>query len=475
MTRKWWALCALLISLSFLSACMAVEAAPLIGQQLAESTSAAVERQVGTPDALMVCEGEFSYVVLYPDTGYRALDNAIKSWAQSAVADAVTARTLSDDGRQGGEMMVHYESHLLDGRYIGVALTGQYESQGSSAPVDYVGAFNYDIQEEALLSSLDLFPYAVHPQLFALIEDALLALNPGLDADTLGISAAWLEPAVLTEDGLRVYLRENRLSIENWPSYLELSYEQLNGLIFLDDAPAIIEMESPPITEPVDEAPVATEPLSPETPTQSPDLDPERPMLALTFDDGPSEITAQLLDLLARHQVPATFFMIGRQVAEYSGAVARMVEQGCEVASHTWNHPNLSRQTDAVIEEQLTRTAEAIELASGVYPNLLRPPYGEADAEVKAVAERMGIYLINWSIDTVDWKSRDAQAVYEHIMEKAKDGQIILCHDLYASTFEAMELAIPALLAEGYQFVTVSELLGIGGETRQPGVVYRHK
>jgi peptidoglycan/xylan/chitin deacetylase (PgdA/CDA1 family) len=198
-------------------------------------------------------------------------------------------------------------------------------------------------------------------------------------------------------------------------------------------------------------------------------------MLALTFDDGPGKYTDLMLDILARYNVPATFFIIGRQVADYPETVARMAEQGCEVAGHTWDHPSLTGQTEADMAHQMNSTADAIEAASGVRPTLVRPPYGDADETVKKVAGEQGFALVTWSVDPLDWQSLNADAVADAILEAAAPGAFVLSHDLYASTCDDMERVIPALLEQGYQLVTVSTLLEADGGAVQAGHLYRRQ
>ena len=106
---------------------------------------------------------------------------------------------------------------------------------------------------------------------------------------------------------------------------------------------------------------------------------------------------------------------------------------------------------------------------------LVRPPYGSSNKQVRGLAEELGIFLINWSVDTQDWKLRNADAVYEAVMTAAKDGAIILCHDLHKTTVEAMERVVPALIAEGYQLVTVTELLTSKGGVMEPGIIYHQR
>lgn len=193
-------------------------------------------------------------------------------------------------------------------------------------------------------------------------------------------------------------------------------------------------------------------------------IDPSKPMVALTYDDGPSaKNTPRILATLKENNVRATFFMVGKQAAKNTGLVAQMVEQGCEVANHTYDHTMMSKVDPVELTRQLEMTNQVVADASGVSPVLMRPCGGERnDAGMNAVGS-ISMPAILWSIDTLDWKTRDAQNTVNTVLEQVKDGDIILMHDLYEATAQASETIIPELIRRGYQLVTVSELASYRG------------
>ncbi len=204
-------------------------------------------------------------------------------------------------------------------------------------------------------------------------------------------------------------------------------------------------------------------------------LDLSRPMIALTFDDGPGRGTERILDLLSENGGRATFFVIGDLAGKNPNTVRQIAEQGCEVANHTWGHKKLTDLAQEDILQQIGDVNDMVETVTGTRPRLLRPPGGEYNDVVLEIARQMDMALVNWSIDPKDWKRRDADAIYEAIMKDARDGGIVICHDIYNSTAEAMERVIPELTAQGYQLVTASELLGSREGGIQPGVAYRKR
>ena len=197
-------------------------------------------------------------------------------------------------------------------------------------------------------------------------------------------------------------------------------------------------------------------------------------MVALTFDDGPSAIyTNHILDILEQHGGRATFFVLGYRVAGHADTIRRTVQLGSEVAGHSWDHPDLSLMSDeADIAGEIERTSAAIRAITGTPPPIYRPPFGRTNDLAEQVSARLGYAIINWTLDPRDWEHRDADKVFELIMNDVESGDIIVLHDVHPSTALAMERVVPALIAEGFELVTVSELLTHAFGELEPGVIY---
>ena len=185
--------------------------------------------------------------------------------------------------------------------------------------------------------------------------------------------------------------------------------------------------------------------------------------IAMTFDDGPNaQLTPKLLDMLKERGIKATFFVVGRNVAEYPDIVRRMTDEGHEVANHSWSHPALTKLGAEGFRKQIESTNEAIVKATGKRPVLMRPPYGATSAILnKRLSEQFGLKVILWSVDPLDWKYRNSNRVYNTIIQNTQAGSIILTHDIHATTVAAMPATLDALLGKGYKFVTVSELIAM--------------
>ena len=207
-------------------------------------------------------------------------------------------------------------------------------------------------------------------------------------------------------------------------------------------------------------------------PSYAGNVDPTKPMVALTYDDGPSaSTTPRILARLAEQGGRATFFMVGKQAERNMDIVKQMVEQGCEVANHTYDHTLMTKVAPEELASQLARTNQVISDASGISPILMRPCGGARSDAGMNVVGAISMPAVLWSVDTLDWKTRDAQNTINTVLENVKDGDIILMHDLYDATAEASEIIIPELINRGFQLVTVSELSAYRGGML-PGKTY---
>lgn len=194
-------------------------------------------------------------------------------------------------------------------------------------------------------------------------------------------------------------------------------------------------------------------------------LDPNGKYVALTFDDGPRpDVTPRILDTLKKHDAKATFFMLGSQVEYYPSLANKVEEAGHDIGNHTMNHQDLSILDSNKIKEEAQKSSRIIEKATGQKPTLLRPPYGAWNDSVKRVTKEMGVPMVMWSVDSLDWKSRNAAAVNEEVMSNVAPGSIVLLHDIHPSTADALPQLLSSLEEQGYQMVTVSQLLELWDE-----------
>ena len=187
----------------------------------------------------------------------------------------------------------------------------------------------------------------------------------------------------------------------------------------------------------------------------------EGPYIAFTFDDGPHPTqTPRVLKMLKERNIKATFFCLGDCVAQNPDVAKQIVEEGHEIANHSWNHPQLSKMGEASVKDQLGRAHNVIKQTTGVTPTLMRPPYGAFTATQRTWAHAAWNYkCILWDVDSLDWKHRAPAKTESIIVKETKGGSIILCHDIHKTTIDAMPATLDALLAKGFKFVTVTELV----------------
>ena len=221
------------------------------------------------------------------------------------------------------------------------------------------------------------------------------------------------------------------------------------------------------------------EPTPTPIPTPTPTPDPDRLMVALTFDDGPRETgTDHILDLMEQYGGRATFFVLGSSINdETAPLLQRMVDLGCEIGIHGLDHSNLTKMS---YEGQKKRYAQmkqilAERIEGGYTPRIMRPPGGNYNAQVQRAAKDAGLSVIIWSIDTLDWEKASTREILDVCYRRIKNGTIVLFHDKLKATGTAMEELIPWLLDQGYELVTVSELLESRGVPLEPGKIYWEK
>jgi peptidoglycan/xylan/chitin deacetylase (PgdA/CDA1 family) len=198
--------------------------------------------------------------------------------------------------------------------------------------------------------------------------------------------------------------------------------------------------------------------------------DKKRPMVALTFDDGPGPYTSKLLDCLEEYDAHATFFMLGQNVEYYPDEVKRMVELGCELGNHSWNHDNMyeveSSEGISAVADDFASADNALIAAAGQAATVARAPYGNGNTEIY---EAVGKPFFMWSLDTEDWSLLNVDADYAAVMDSDAlgDGTIVLMHDIHEQSVDAAIRLIPDLIAKGYRLVTVSEMAEAKGVTLQ--------
>ncbi|WP_139187782.1 polysaccharide deacetylase family protein [Bacillus tuaregi] len=269
----------------------------------------------------------------------------------------------------------------------------------------------------------------------------------------------WLESSIKNPDQLNWKINQNVLTLflddQDGQNHLEIPLEKLTEY-FTDYTKDLQQL------------------IPPESTVRN--LDPAEKYIALTFDDGPSpQVTPRILETLKQHGAKATFFMLGSRVQYYPELAKQVAAEGHEIGNHTGSHPNLSKLNEEQIKQEIVGASQIIEEVIGLSPAYFRPPYGVYNPIVEKVAFEHNSPIVLWSVDSLDWKNRNPEGVNQLVKDTISPGSIVLLHDIHSSTADALPLLMTELKKEGYQFVTVTELLSlqeINGNGPYYGVAY---
>lgn len=261
----------------------------------------------------------------------------------------------------------------------------------------------------------------------------------------------------LNHNGKRYYFDEDGI--------MQTGKIPIDGRVYLFAENGTMEGYAEPTPTPVPEQPEQIE-----FPAKAvPNPDGSKPSIAITFDDGPGQYADRILDCLEANHAKATFFMLGELIPNFPEQVKRMDALGCELGNHTYHHADLTKLTAQEIASEINDTDAELEKLVGHKATVLRPPYGAFNDFVASSTETP---MVLWSIDTLDWKTRDPEQTILSAAQNVRDGSIILMHEIYEETAEAVETLIPMLIEAGYDLVTVHELAERHNMTLNSGIAY---
>lgn len=411
--------------------------------------------RISTPRPSLVIN---HYDVHYPILKNEKIDSALKGYAtaqENAFAKKIKGK--EDDARNKLTLsykVMHY------GKETATVVFYQREEITGEPVLTSQNMMTFGFLAEKQLVVTDLFKgdVDVRGTIADLLYDYLkqydpTGLSPAEFANLLNLQMSNIQGFWLDGDDVIISLNPHQLGSTVDTKTVAIKKELLVGIL----NPEFIAPD--PDTHPVT-APAVPSYAITAMPKRFDQIDPNGKMLALTFDDGPGGYTNRVLDVLKQYRAHATFFVIGRQVAGYAGVELRTIAEGNEIGNHSWSHPDLTTLSYAGMEQQISDTQRAIQAATGGFtPTLMRPPYGAVNGVVNSFLRNYGLTETLWNVDTRDWLDQNAQIVYDRIMGSAADNRIILLHDIHPTSVAAVEQAIPALVRDGYQLVTVSQLL----------------
>ena len=391
--------------------------------------------------------------IIYPETQIESLDNAINEWVDETL-EKYKAEASKTKGTEIAELSVTYDSYSVNETTLAIKLSGTFFSPSMAHPIDLLKTFNFDITNQKILLINDI----INAEAVETLKN-LVASKANIDA--AAVNEDILNYFLVTKESLEIILnRGEYLPMSEGAKTISVPFTEL-GDVFCEAF-----FYKPPKPEPPP-PPAVPQPVAPMPPVNT-----GGGMIALTFDDGPSAHTERLLNIFATYGGKGTFFVMGSFINGREETLKRIVNEGHQIGNHSWSHRLFTSINDAELTDQIMMTRAKIMEVTGVDCTLVRPPYGGYNDTVRFKGEQLGVTFVNWDIDTLDWKYKNASKIHNHIMKYANDGAIILCHDLHKTTVDAMETAIPKLIESGYQLVTVSELLTSGGQAMVPGMLY---
>ncbi len=421
-----------------------------------------------------------NFAISYPKTDNAGLNRII---AEKLASLKQAFQTASAENKPGlavpekDELHIEYESWLSSGRYANIKFLHFTSLVATSGPYTEVSTIVFDLQTGKQLFLTDLIDIN-QPELQKYMRDDIKSqLRVQGETDLLDKNniLSGKTAFALTDDELQLYF-DPGVVLPKYYGVIKVSLKQKDFPIHFPEAS---ETTSSTETEATSSAQIETSATSVETSATSTEtspafpgriVDPAKPMIALTFDDGPnSATTLRIIKALKDNGSVATFFTLGNRVKDGQATLQAMLNANCEIGNHSFNHKSFVGLSLADLHDQIDTTDNLLKEAGVPITGLLRPPYGAIDDTVK---NNTGKTIILWDVDTRDWESRDATAVAQHIMTHLADGNIILMHDIYESTASAAEQVIPKIIAEGYQLVTISELLQAKGLPEKAGTVY---
>ncbi|WP_304507060.1 polysaccharide deacetylase family protein [Anaerotignum sp.] len=481
MKRRKWMICLLVLAVALgLCGCgqnNAVSAAEPLMLPVEPIRPVKTERKqlIGEKESMIEYAAPLAYVLAYPHMSNEEINNQILDFVQGlkgAFAEQYDVKDEKEKRRLTQKdcdkfLYLDYDSYVVSEDKVCIVFYETQELGQDVLPVERVHIFHFDTNTGQRIVEKDIRKDGFLEAASAYTIQYFTQNEPYKDRifgdykTTLAPDAGRFERFALNSEGVIFYF--DRYDI--FPGSLGrvdllIPYSELPGLL------NGVGVEAPPVAEEEE-----TEPIQPiEKPER--EIDPDKPMVALTFDDGPKPAqTERILDALEKYGVVATFFDLGSLVEAYPDTVKRELELGCEVGSHSYSHKNFNTLSEEAIAEDVKKTEEAFRNTIGVEPTVFRPPYGNCNDFVK---EHIPLAMVTWSVDTLDWKSKDPDAIMKVIRSQGDlDGKVILMHGIYETSAEATEELVPYLLKQGYQLVTVSEMAQYKhGEQLEAGKLY---
>lgn len=357
----------------------------------------------------------------YPKTNIPILDNKIEKYINTNYKnfknDYNNLLSLSDKS----ELNIDYE-YYYDDNYLSIGLFTFINSTNLENSLFNVKTFLYDLNKNKILSFSDIVEDEELNDINATIINKLIQNNIELDCIK---KQKDYDNFIINDEFVFVFVENNKIDI---PINL---FSKLNIEASSDEQTVFQTQENTKV------------------------LDPTKKTVAITFDDGPSKYTKEIINIFKKYDSNATFFVLGNKVEIYKDTLIESLKNGNEIGNHSYNHKWLIKLSLDEFKEQVNKTQQIIKDNTGYTPTLIRPTYGSINQKMK---NSIDLDVVLWNVDSTDWKLKNAKKITNKVLKNVKDGSIILFHDTYKWTADALKTIIPKLIEDGYQLVTVSEL-----------------
>ena len=389
-----------------------------------------IKNEVNT---IILKENNMTIGINYPTTNIKKLDLEIKKQVDSIYDDFIKEYGLNTNN---SELNIDYTYNITNERYINVVLE-KYISNSNNL-ISKLYTYVFDIKQNRFLTLKDLIDQDELKYISSYAQKELLAKYK----DVIGINE------------LNNILSPNYNNFELFNFDDQKLYLYFNSSNFKDIVDVEIPLENINLKIPIEMGTTVQNTVKVKK-IKNKAIDPNKKMIALTFDDGPSKYTDKIIDLLNKYDASGTFFVLGNKVEMYKDTIVKAIEQGSEIGNHSYNHKWLIKLNKTEFIDQINRTQSILKNTVNYTPTLLRPTYGSVNDEIK---NNTTLDIVLWNIDTLDWKLKNYKNIANRVIGKVEDGDIVLMHDIHERTLKALEIILPKLKAEGYQLVTVSEL-----------------
>lgn len=375
----------------------------------------------------------------YPITNIKKLDRIIKSDVEKIYNSFKNEYENFNSLNEKAELNIDYTFNKINQYYL-ISIDTYINSSKLSKANNTIKTYIYDTRKNKLLALKDVIPkedlnYITKYSKKELIEENKECINLDKIKSLLTPDYKTYQNFTFDQNYLYLYFDSNQIGSNCNMIKTKIPLDYLNPKI--DIYQDIVKTINTKIKIP------------------SKTLDPTQKFIALTFDDGPSIYTKDIIDILKKNDCNATFFVLGNKVEIYKDTLRESLKNGNEIGNHSYSHKWLIKLDEESLKEQIYKTQDIIKETTGYTPTLLRPTYGSVNNKIKSLSD---FKIVLWNVDTLDWKYKSVDCIVSRATKNAKDGNIILMHDIHARTVKALEKIIPILKEEGYELITISEM-----------------